>query len=156
MPALPAEQFSRADVEDISVDHAEPRHLRLSRPVAGRGHEVRVDPVAIHSPPAVGVAGMPGMAAVRRPGLMAILAMGLETLPHAIEEGGESVAVPVFEGVAAVGEAGASSLVGEDGEVVDEVGVVGPAGGDDAVGVPDVLVVDPGDDVVEPYPQFET
>jgi hypothetical protein len=87
--------------------------------------------------------------------LVSVLAVGLEAVLHAVEEGGEGVAVPVLEGVAGVGHAGASSLVGEDGEVVDEVGVFGPAGGDEAVGVPDVFVVDPGDDVVEPDPELE-
>ena len=63
--------------------------------------------------------------------------------------------MPVFEGVGGVGVAGAAALVGEDGEVVDEVGVFGPAGGDVAGGVPDVFVVDPGDDGVEPDPELE-
>ena len=52
-------------------------------------------------------------------------------------------------------KAGAAALVGEDGEVVDEVWVFWPARWDEPVGVPDVLVVEPGDDVVEPDPELE-
>ena len=87
--------------------------------------------------------------------MVSVFAVGLEAVLHAVEEGREGVAVPVLKGVAGVSHAGASSLVGEDGEVVDEVGVFGPAGGDEAVGVPDVFVVEPGDDVVEPDPHLE-
>ena len=96
-----------------------------------------------------------GLAASGGPGLVAGLAVGLQAGGHAVEEAGEGEPVPVLECVAGVCQAGASSLVCEDGEVVDEVGVLGPAGWDDAVGVPDVFVVDPGDDVVEPHPELE-
>ena len=102
-----------------------------------------------------GVGGVAGVPSCGGPGLVPVLAVGLQTLGHPVEEGGEGVAVPVFEGVAGVGVAGAASLVGEDGEVVDEVGVFGPAGGDVGRGVPDVFVVEPGDDGVEPDPELE-
>ena len=60
-----------------------------------------------------------------------------------------------LEGVARGPHAGASSLVGEDGEVVDEVRVFGPTRRDECLCVPNVFVVDPGDDVVEPDPHLE-
>lgn len=77
----------------------------------------------------------------------------LESFLRSVEEGGDAVAVPFFEGVAVQRECGAAALVGEDADLVDEVGVEWPAGGDHAgVGVPDVFVVEPGDDVGVPVP----
>jgi len=66
--------------------------------------------------------------------------------------------VPVFEHVGVGGEVAASSLVGEDGEFVDDVRVLGPAGRDEGCpgGFPAVFVVDPGGDGVEPEPEFPT
>ena len=50
---------------------------------------------------------------------------------------------------------GEDAGAGDDGEVVDDVGVVRPAlGNARAVDVPQVLGVDPGGDVVEPAPEL--
>jgi len=62
--------------------------------------------------------------------------------------------VPFFELVAGQRGAGAAALVGQDGYLVDEVGVLGPAAGDDRADVPDVFAVEPGDDVLEPGPDL--
>lgn len=63
--------------------------------------------------------------------------------------------MPFLERAAGEVERGAAALVGEDGEFVDDVGMVWPAGWDDAGGgILHVLLVKPGDDVVEPGPQL--
>ena len=62
---------------------------------------------------------MAGVTAGGGPGLMAVLAVRLQSGGHAFEEGGEGEPVPVLEGVAGVGQAGAAALVGEDGDFVD-------------------------------------
>jgi hypothetical protein len=62
--------------------------------------------------------------------------------------------VPLFHQVAGEGGAGLVSLVGEECDLVDEVGVVWPAGGDVAADVPDIFGVDPGGDLVQPSPQL--
>ncbi len=61
-----------------------------------------------------------------------------------VEEGWDAVPMPFLKGVAVEGEVGAAALIGKDADLVDQVGVERPAGGDDAcVGVPDVFVVEP-------------
>ena len=87
------------------------------------------------------------VAAAGWPVAVAFLAVVLQAGPHPFGEGGQGVAVPFLEGVAGEAEAGAAALVGQDGDLVDEVRVLGPAGRDDAGDVPDVLEVEPGDDV---------
>ena len=62
--------------------------------------------------------------------------------------------MPLFERVAGQRGAGSAALVGQDCDLVDEVGVLGPAAGDDTGDVPDVFVVEPGDDVLEPGPDL--
>ena len=84
---------------------------------------------------------------------MAGITVQLHPFPGAVEECGQAVTVPLFKGVAGQRECCAAALVGEHADLVDEVRVQGPAGGDHAgVGVPYVFVVEPGDDVGVPVP----
>jgi hypothetical protein len=82
---------------------------------------------------------------------MGLGAVVLDVGAQAFGEGGQAVAVPVLEEVAGEGAAGVQALVGD---LVHEMGVVGPAGGDGGVDVPHVLVVVPADDSIEPVPQL--
>lgn len=85
---------------------------------------------------------------------MAFVAVALGALAESVEEGGDGVAVPFLKAVAARVDAGAAPLIGEDGDLVNEVGVMGPAGRDHACGrVPDVFGVEPGDCIIEPLPE---
>jgi len=102
----------------------------------------------------VPVAGVADVTAPRGPGLVVLVAVGLEAGAQAFEEPGEGVAVPLFEGVGVEGDAGAAALVGHHGDFLDDVRVQGPAGRDGALGVPHVLVVHPDGDGVEPGPEF--
>ena len=56
----------------------------------------------------------------------AVLGAGFESF----EKAGDAVAVPFFEGAAGGVDAGSAALVGQDGDLVDEVRVLRPAGGD--------------------------
>ena len=62
--------------------------------------------------------------------------------------------MPFFEGVAGNGLTGSAALVGQDGDLVDWVGVSGPARWDEVGRVPDVFGVDPVDDGLKPFPQL--
>ena len=87
---------------------------------------------------------VPRVASSGRRGLVFVVAVGFQPGFEAFLEAGDGVAVPVLERVGGERDAGASALVGEDGDLVDEVGVLGPAGRDHAGGgVPDVLGVEP-------------
>ena len=80
-------------------------------------------------------------------------------LSRALEAFGEArgaVAVPFLESVRVEGDPGAATLVGEDRDLVDQVRMLGPAGGDHPVGVPGVFVVEPDDDGLQPCPQFSS
>ncbi|HEY3407746.1 MAG TPA: hypothetical protein VGK53_06210 [Propionicimonas sp.] len=84
---------------------------------------------------------------------MMVVAVLLDPFAESVEECRYGVAVPFLEGVAVAGLADHASLVGEDADVVEEVGVEVPAGWDGAgAGVPDVFVVEPGDDGFVPLP----
>lgn len=98
---------------------------------------------------------MPTEPRPRGPGLVAFVAVALHSKAEAIEEGGDGVAVPLLEAVTARVDASAAALIGEDCDLVHEVGVLGPAGRDHACGrIPDVLSVEPGHDILQPLPQF--
>ena len=88
--------------------------------------------------------------------MVVVVAVVVEAFLHAVEEAGQDVAVPVLEHVGVGGEVAAPSLVGEDGEFVDDVRVLGPAGRDEGCPgrFPAVLAVDPGGDGVQPLPEF--
>ena len=101
----------------------------------------------------VSVVNVAVVAGASGPRVVVLVAVGFEAATRALEEAGEGVAVPFLECVGVEGVAGAAALVGEDGDLVDEVGVFWPAGRDRAVGVPGVFVVDPDDDGIEPGPQ---
>jgi hypothetical protein len=86
---------------------------------------------------------------------MLVVAVLPDAFRHALEKGWYGVSVPFFEAVAVRGQRDEAALVGEDADFVDEVGVLGPAGWDHAgVGVPDVFVVEPGDDGFVPSPDI--
>lgn len=76
--------------------------------------------------------------------MVVVVAMLLQSFLGAVEEGGNAVAVPFLQRVAVERKSGSAALVGEDSDLMDEVGVERPAGGDHAgVGIPDVFVVEP-------------
>lgn len=79
--------------------------------------------------------------------------MLLDPSVEAVEEGRDAVAVPLLEAVAVVGLGDHPTLVGEHPDVVDEMGMLRPTGRDHAgCRVPDVFMVEPGDDGFVPLP----
>ena len=141
------------DLSGLAVDELE------SRPGAGRlwacgpagGFVLEVEPF---SSVALLIADVPGVAGTAGPFLVAFFAVALESEFHAVDEGWQGVAVPLLERVAGQGFAGSSALVGQDGDLVDKVGVEGPAQRDHGSDVPGVLVVEPGHERLQPGPQF--
>src|SRR5829696_9893055 len=86
-----------------------------------------------------GLGRVPGVAAFRRPGLVAVLAVVLKPRFHAFGEGGQAVAVPFLQGVAGEGVAGAATLIGQHRDLVDQVWMLRPTRGNGVGSLPDVL-----------------
>src|SRR5674476_1101514 len=115
---------------------------------------LRVAAVDVLAAAAGRVAGVSRVAAAGGPPLVAFLAVVLDPGAHPFDECRQDVPVPLFEYVAGQRGAGSAALVGQDCDLVDEVGVLGPASGYDRADVPDVFAVEPGDDVLEPGPDL--
>jgi hypothetical protein len=85
---------------------------------------------------------------------MIFLTVVPHSAPHPFGEGGQAVAVPFLQRIAGERLTGALALICENGDFVHKVGMVRPAGWDDIGDVPDMLVVQPGDDSLQPQPDF--
>lgn len=99
---------------------------------------------------------VPDEAGTGGPGLVFFVAEGTGAAAKPVNEGWQAVAVPFLQAGAGGVNAGASPLVGEDSDLVDKVGMERPTRRDHParVEIPDVLVVEPFDDKIEPLPQF--
>jgi hypothetical protein len=64
------------------------------------------------------------------------------------------MAVPVLQRVTGERLTGAAALIGENCDLVHEVRMLRPAGRDDIGNIPDVLVVQPDDDNLQPLPDL--
>ena len=64
---------------------------------------------------------VPGVAAFRRPGLVAVLTVVPQPCFHSFGEGGEAGAVPLLQGVAGEGVTGAAALIGQQRDLVHQV-----------------------------------
>jgi hypothetical protein len=101
---------------------------RVTRPPGARWRSGRRDR---RRPSATGwVTGAP-VADTGRPPLVAFLAAVLVPSAHPVDECRLGVPVPLLEHVAGTRGAGSATLVGQDRDLVDEMGVLGPAAGDD-------------------------
>jgi Pyridoxal-dependent decarboxylase conserved domain len=95
-----------------------------------------------------------GVAAFRRPGLVAVLAVVPQPRFHPFDEGGQAVAVPLLQGITGEGVTGAPALIGQHGDLVHQVWMLRPTGGNGIGGLPDVLGDQPLDNRVQPQPQL--
>src|SRR3954452_17141981 len=100
--------------------------------------------------------GMALVALVAGPGLVFARVAGFaESVTQPFEESGKPVVVPVLQRSRGDGEAGVVAAACQHRQVVHHVWVRGPALGDAGSShVPQVLLVDPHRDQVEPRPQF--
>ena len=103
-----------------------------------------------------GVGQVLAVSRLGRPGLVLVVAVRAQPVAHAVGERRQAVAVPLLERVAGHRQAGSPALVGQDGDLVDQVWVQRPAAGDEPGDVPGVLAVEPDHDVLEPLPQVVT
>jgi hypothetical protein len=87
---------------------------------------------------------------------MIFLTVVPQPAPHPFDEGGQARAVPLIQRVAGERLTGAVALTCENGDPMHKVRMLRPAGRDDIGDIPDVLVVQPGDDSLQPQPDLSS
>ena len=98
------------------------RLLLVARASAG-GQRVDVEREGVLTALGVGLGDVLVVARPARPALVLVVAVSSQPVAHPVEERGQAVAVPLLERVAGLGQAGAPALVGQDRDLVDQVGV---------------------------------
>ena len=97
---------------------------------------------------------MTAVAAFGRPGLVIFLTVVSQSCPHPFCKLGQAVAVPLLQRVTAERLTGAVTLICQNRDLVHQVRMLRPARRDDIGNIPDMLVVQPGDDSLQPGPDF--
>jgi hypothetical protein len=121
-----------------------------------RLHSTNIASIGIHPPAPSRVTDVTAVAAFSRPGLVIFLAVVSQSCPHPFCKPGQAVAVPLLQRVTAERLTGAVALICQNGELVYQVRMVRPARRDDIGNIPDMLVVHPGDDSLQPGPDFSS
>ncbi|MBA74100.1 MAG: hypothetical protein CMO30_02265 [Tistrella sp.] len=90
------------------------------------------------------------------PDLVLVVAVRAQPVADPVGERRQAVAVPLLERVNGQRQTGAPALVGQHGDLVDQMRVHGPAAGMRPETSPGVLAVEPDHDVLAPLPQVVT
>ena len=139
------------DLACVKINKSKPRQLSL---IMYRLQSTNVSIIGIHPPAATRFGDVAGVAAFGRPGLVIFLTVVPQSRPHPFGEGGQAVAVPFLQRVTGERLTGAVALIGENSDLVHQVGMLRPARRDDIGNIPDVLVVQPGHDSLQPRPDL--
>ena len=99
---------------------------------------------------------MTAVAASSRPRLVIFLTVVPQSCPHPFSKLGQAVAVPLLQRVTAERFTGAVTLICQNRELVHQVRMLRPARRDDIGNIPDMVVVQPGDDSLQPGPDFSS
>jgi hypothetical protein len=79
-----------------------------------------------------------------------------QSCPHPFTKLGQAAAVPLLQRVTRERLTGAVALIGEHSDLVHQVRMLRPARRDDIGNIPDMLVVQPGDDSLHPGPDLSS
>jgi len=120
---------SRGTLSDLARFQVHNSQTQSPRRRAGPAPDGGLDVAAVDVPAFATdqVAGVSRVAAAGGPPLVAFFAVVLDPGAHPFDECRQGVPVPLFERVAGQRVAGSAALVGQDGDLVDEVGVLGPS-----------------------------
>jgi hypothetical protein len=155
--ASPASRDQRVlelfDFACLKINESEPwrRVLIMCQFQSGNVSSIGIDP-----PAATRFTTVSGVAAFGRPGLMIFLTVVPQSARLPFNEGGQAMAVPLLQRLTGERLTGAVALICENGDFVHKVGMVRPADWDDIGDVPDMLVVQPGDDSLQPQPDLSS
>jgi hypothetical protein len=95
-----------------------------------------------------------GVAALGRPGLVIFLTVVPQSRPHPFCERRQAIAVPVLQRLTGERLTGAAALISQDSDLVHQMRMLRPAGRDDIGDIPNVLMVQPGHDSLQPRPDL--
>ena len=141
------------DLACLKINKSKPRRLVL---IICRLQSTNVGSIGIHPPAATRFTDVAGVAAFGGPGLVIFLTVVPQSCPHPFCERGQAVAVPLLQRVTGERLTGAVALICQNSDLVHQVRMLRPARRDDIGNIPDVLVVQPGDDSLQPGPDFSS
>ena len=131
------------DLACVKINKPKPRRLSVIR---FRLHGTNVSSIGSSPPAATRFGDVAGVAALGRPRLMIFLTVVPQSRPHPFGERGQAVSMPLLQRLTGERLTGAAALIGENSDLVHQMGMLRPAGRDDIGDIPDVLVVQPGDE----------
>ena len=142
-----AELLGLLDFACLEINKSKPR-----RPVViiCRLHGTNVASIGIHPLAATRFTDVTAVAAFGGPRLVIFLTVVSQSCPHPFGKSGQAVAVPLLQRVTAERLTGAVTLICQDRDLVHQVRMLRPARRDDIGNIPDMLVVQPGDDRLQP------
>ena len=146
-----AELLGLLDFACLKINKSKPWRLVL---IICQLQSTNVASIGIH-PPAPS-RYVTAVAAFGGPRLVIFLIVVPQSCPHPFRKPGQAVAVPLLQRVTAERLTGAVTLICQDGDLVHQVRMLRPARRDDIGNIPDMLVVQPGDDGLQPGPDFSS
>ena len=146
-----AELLGLLDFACLKINRSKPWRLVL---IICRLQSTNVASIGIH-PPAPS-RYVTAVAAFGGPRLVIFLTVASESCPHPFCKPGQAVAVPLLQRVTAERLTGAVTLICQNRDLVHQVRMLRPARRDDIGNIPDMLVVQPSDDSLQPGPDFSS
>ena len=148
-----AELLGLLDFASLKINKSKPWRLVL---IICRLQSTNVASIGIHPPAATRFTDVTAVAAFGGPRLVIFLTVVSQSCPHPFCKLGQAVAVPLLQRVTAERLTGAVTLICQNRDLVHQVRMLRPARRDDIGNIPDMLVVQPGDDSLQPGPDFSS
>ena len=141
------------DLASLKINKSKPRRLVL---IICRLQSTNVGSIGIHPPATSRFTDVTAVAAFGGPRLVIFLALVSQPRLHPFTKLGQAVALPLLQRVTAERLTGAVTLICQNRDLVHQVRMLRPARRDDIGNIPDMLVVQPGDDCLQPGPDFSS
>jgi hypothetical protein len=149
----PEQNLGLLDFASLKINKSKPSRLVL---IICRLHSTNVASIGIHPPAASRFTGVTAVTPSGGPGLVIFLAVVSQPRLHPFTKLGQAVSVPLLQRVTAERLTGAVTLICQNRDLVHQVRMLRPARRDDIGNIPDMLVVQPGDDSLQPGPDFSS
>jgi hypothetical protein len=148
-----AELLGLLDFDSLKINKSKPMRLAL---IICRLQSTNVASIGIHPPAASRLTDVTAVAAIGGPGLVIFLTVVPQPRPHPFCKLGQAAAMPLLQQVTAERLTGAMTLICQNCDLVHQVRMLRPARRDDIGNIPDMLMVQPGDDSLQPGPDFSS
>ena len=148
-----ADLLGLLDLASLKINKSKPRRTVL---IICRLQSTNVTNIGIHPPAATRFTDVTAVAALGGPRLVIFLTVVPQPRPHPLCKLGQAVAVPLLQRVTAEHSTGAVTLICQNRDLVHQVRMLRPARRDDIGNIPDMVVVQPGDDSLQPQPDFSS